>query len=75
MWDPQGPGVPTLEPAGWSGSEVQPRGAGVWAPPTPGGDRLTFRLAEAGWGKGVPHHSRVISSSNQPNKGVGGSLS
>ena len=51
MWDPQGPGVPTLEPAGWSGSEVQPWGPGAWAPPTPGGDRLTFRLAEAGWGK------------------------
>ena len=56
MWDPQGPGVPTLEPAGWSGSEVQPQGAGAWAPPPqeeiaspsgwqrPGGARCTTSL-------------------------------
>lgn len=70
MWDPQGPGVPTLEPAGWSGSEVQPRGGGAWAPHPR--RRLPRLQAGTGWaGQGVPHHSRVILSSNQPNKGVG----
>lgn len=47
---PQGPSVPAPEPAGWPGSEVQPRGR-EHGPPTPGGEHLAFRLAQAGRGK------------------------
>ena len=67
----QGPSIPAPEPASWPGSEVQPRGAGAWAPnPSRRAPHLQAGTGQAG--QGVPCHSRIISSSNQTNDGVGG---